>query len=154
LPELSKATLGTRLRYLRKRLGVTLDQFSQMTRLGHNTIAKIERDETTGIQPWILGRILPHFADRFNEAFPEASGGAYDFLIPPISLGSWLRNQRMRRGLKQRKLAEALRVHAYSVIRYESDKTTPDSTVQTRLRALLGGGFEQFLRPTRRFKRR
>jgi transcriptional regulator with XRE-family HTH domain len=121
-----------------------------MTRLSRNTIAKIERDETTGIQPWILGRILPHFAGRFNEVFPDASEGPYDFLIPPTSLGSWLRNQRMRRGMKQRKLAEALRVHAYSVIRYESDLTTPDSTVQTRLRALLGGGFERFLKPTLR----
>lgn len=61
-----------------------------MTRLGHNTIAKIERDETRKVQPWILGRILPALAGRFKEAFPETGGDPYDFLIPPTTFGGWL----------------------------------------------------------------
>jgi|CXWL01.1.fsa_nt_gi transcriptional regulator with XRE-family HTH domain len=131
---------------MRKRLNFTIEDLRKKSGMSHNVIARLERNETRKTNPWVLGKILPLLADRFKETFPEAQGDPYDFLIPPISLGSWLRNQRLRRGMKQQKLAEALHVHAYSVIRYESDKTTPDSSVQIRLRALLGGGFERFLR--------
>ncbi len=124
---------------------MTLDEFSQMTRLGHNTVAKIERDETKEIQPRTMSRILPFFVDRFREAFPNADADPYDFLIPPITLGAWIRNQRFRRGMPQKKLAVALGVVAYSVIRYESNLTRPDSSVQSRLRALFGEGFHRFL---------
>lgn len=134
LPDLSKATLGARLRYLRKRLGVTLEEFSQMTRLGHNTIAKIERGETRKIQPWVLGRILPALAGRFKEAFPEAAGDPYDFLIPPTTFGGWLKNFRMRHGLKLKDLARTLKVRPFTVIRYEADESKPAREVQENLK--------------------
>ena len=116
-----------------------------MTRLARNTIAKIERDETKEVQPRIMGRILPFFVDRFREAFPQADTDPYDFLIPPVTLGAWILNQRLRRGMPQKELAAVLRVVAYSVIRYESDLSRPDSSVQSRLRALFGDGFHRFL---------
>jgi|CXWL01.1.fsa_nt_gi transcriptional regulator with XRE-family HTH domain len=116
-----------------------------MTGLARNTIAKIERDETREIHPKTMGRILPFFKDRFREAFPETDADPYDFLLPPVTLGAWIRNQRLRRGMPLKKLAAALSVVAYSVIRYEADLTTPDSSVQSRLRALFGDGFHRFL---------
>jgi transcriptional regulator with XRE-family HTH domain len=146
LPDLSKATLGARLRYLRKRLGVTLEEFSQMTRLGHNTIAKIERGETRKVQPWVLGRILPALADRFKEAFPETAGDPYDFLIPPTTFGSWLKNFRMRRGLKLKDLARTLKVRPFTVIRYEANESKPAPEVRQNLRRAyrLNGELDRF----------
>lgn len=146
LPDLSKATLGARLRYLRKRLGVTLEEFSQMTRLGHNTIAKIERGETRKVQPWVLGRLLPSLADRFNEAFPESAGDPYDFLIPPTTFGGWLKNFRMRHGLKLKDLARVLKVRPFTVIRYEADETMPAKEVRAQLRRAyrLNGELDKF----------
>lgn len=138
LPDPTKASLGERLRYLRKRLGVTLEEFSQITRLGHNTIAKIERGETRKIQPWVLGRILPALADRFKEAFPETSGDPYDFLIPPTTFGGWLKNFRARRSLKLKDLAEALKVRSFTVIRYEADESKPLLEVRNNLRRVYG----------------
>lgn len=146
LPDLSKATLGARLRYLRKRLGVTLEEFSQMTRLGHNTIAKIERGETRKVQPWVFGRILPVLAGRFKEAFPETDGDPYDFLIPPTTFGGWLKNFRMRRGLKLKDLARALKVRPFTVIRYEANATKPAQEVRANLRRVyrLNGELDRF----------
>lgn len=109
-----------------------------MTRLGHNTIAKLERNETRSVQPWILGRILPFVQEKFNEAFPDAKGDAYDYLIPPKTFGGWMKNFRARRGLKLKELAKALKVHCYTVIRYEADLTKPDVAVRDRLRRVFG----------------
>jgi transcriptional regulator with XRE-family HTH domain len=118
-------------------LGLTIEDLSRKCRLSHNVIARLERGESH-IQPWVLGRILPTLAPRFKEAFPETNGDAYDFLIPPTSLGRWLKNQRLRRGMKLRELSEALIVNIYSVVRYESDRSKPSPTVRERLRRLLG----------------
>ena len=106
-PDFPAATLGARLRYLRKRLGYPMTTFATMTRLSHNTIAKVERNEMKSIQPWVLGRMLPFFLARFKEAFPDAHADAYDYLIPPKTFGDWLRNFRLRRGLRQGELARA-----------------------------------------------
>ena len=61
--DFSTATLGARLRYLRKRLGYTITSLATMTKLGHNTIARLEREEAKSAKPWVLGRI-PRFISR------------------------------------------------------------------------------------------
>ncbi|HAZ08399.1 MAG TPA: hypothetical protein DCZ01_07755 [Elusimicrobia bacterium] len=81
---------------------------------------------------------------RLKEAFPN--GDPYDFLIPPLTFGGWLRNQRLRRGMAQKQLATSLGVHPFTVIRYERNSTVPDSNVQQRLKEILGSGFERFLK--------
>lgn len=139
------ATLGTRLRLLRKRLGVTLDQFSQKAGLSRNAIARLERDELSQIDPRVLGKVLAHLGDRLQEAF----GGLdpYDFLIPPTTPGNWLRNQRLRKGMAQRQLARALKVHVFSVVRYEKGRSFPDDAVRKRMAKVLGPGIERFSNP-------
>jgi transcriptional regulator with XRE-family HTH domain len=57
-----------------------------------------------------------------------------------------MRNQRLRRGMAQKQLAKSLRVHPFTVVRYERNSTTPDSNVQQRLKGVLGEGFERFLK--------
>lgn len=138
--------MGQRLRYLRKRLGLTLEEFARITRLGHNTIAKIERGETRKVRPWVLGRILPVLAGRFKEAFPETAGDPYDFLIPPATFGGWLKNLRMRRGLKLKDLARKLKLRPFTVIRYEADQTKPTLQVRQNLRRAFGlnGDLDRF----------
>ncbi len=123
-----------------------------MTRLGHNTIAKLERDETRSVQPWTLGRIVPFLAGRFKEAFPEAKGDAYDYLIPPKTFGDWMRNFRLRRGLQQIQLARAIRVNKFSVNRYEMNQSRPNTEVLGRIRRRFGlnGELDRFFRD--RFK--
>lgn len=122
---------------MRRRLGLTIEDLSRKCRLSHNVIARLERDENIA-QPWVLGRILPILAPSFKEAFPESNGNTYDCLIPPTSLGHWIKNQRLRRGMKLMELSEALIVSIYSVVRYESDRSRPSPAVRKRLRRLLG----------------
>ena len=52
-----------------------------MTHLGHNTIAKLERDEIKVVQPWVLSRILPVLAKRSKEAFPDVQEDIYSYLL-------------------------------------------------------------------------
>ena len=136
MPEVPEASLGRRLLYMRKRLGFTIEELSKMSGLSHNVVARIERDETR-VQPWVLGRILPSLATRFKETFPESNGDAYDFLIPPTSFGAWLRNQRLRRGIKLKELAKQLGVCSFTLIRYESDQSKPAAPVRDKLKRIL-----------------
>jgi transcriptional regulator with XRE-family HTH domain len=142
----TKASLGQRLRFMRKRLGLTIEGLSRKCRVSHNAIAQLERNETR-VQPWVLGRILPILANRFEEAFPESKGDPYDFIIPPTSFGSWLKNLRLRRALKLGDLAAVLKVKPFTVIRYEADLSKPDRAVRERLRSALklNGELDRFL---------
>ena len=131
---------------MRKRLNFTIEDLSKKSGMSHNVIARLERNETRKTNPWVLGRILPLLSERFKETFPEAQGDPYDFLIPPISLGSWLKNCRLRRGLQLKELAKILNVRPYTIIRYESDKTRPAESIRLKLRSLfkLNGELDRF----------
>ena len=146
LADPTKASVGEHLRYMRKRLQLTIEGLSKKSGLSHNVIARLERDETRKANPWVLGKILPLLADRFKETFPEAQGDPYDFLIPPTTFGGWLKNFRLRKALQLNELAKALRVNPYSVIRYESDQSKPDKTIRARLRQIynLNGELDRF----------
>jgi transcriptional regulator with XRE-family HTH domain len=123
---------------MRKRLHMTIEDLSRKSRLSHNAIARLERDETRETHSWVLGRILPFLASRFKETFPEATGDAYDFLIPPASFGAWLQNFRLRRGLQLQELAKLLGVCRYTIIRYERNLTKPDEAARLRLNKRFG----------------
>ena len=123
---------------MRKRLHMTIEDLSRKSRLSHNAIARLERDATRKMCPWVLGRILPFLTSRFKETFPEAKGDAYDFLIPPVSFGAWLQNFRLRRGLQLQKLAKMLGVNPFTIIRYERNQTTPNQAVRLRLKKHFG----------------
>ena len=147
LPDLGTATLGARLRYLRRRLGLTIALYATGTGVSHGAIGRLERDKLRTLNPWVLGRILPFLASKYKEAFPETAGDPYDFLVPPTTFGAWLRNQRMRRGLQQRDLARLLGVNRESIRRYEANETKPIAEVRNRLRKVfkLNGELERFL---------
>ena len=138
LPDPSKATLGARLRFMRRKTGLTINQLAHKARLGHNVIASLERGKTRTLKPWVLGRILPFLAPGFKEAFAEARGDLYDFLAPPDTFGGWLRNLRLRRGMKQKELARALGVSRESIRRYEGDLSRPAKAVSKRLEEVFG----------------
>lgn len=148
LPDPGNASLGVRLRYLRKKLGLSLDDLSEKSGLHRNILSRLERNKgRKANHPWVLGRILPFLAGRFKEAFPEAKGDPYDFFIPPKSFGSWLKNLRLRRGMRLRDLAATLGVKPFTIIRYEADLSKPDQAVRARLRKTfkLNGELDRFL---------
>ena len=109
-----------------------------MTHLGHNTIARLEREDSKSAKPWVLGRMLPFLMERFKEAFPDATGDAYDYLIPPNTFGDWLRNFRLRRGLRQGELAKALGVNKFTITRYEANQSMPNNDIRRRLQQRFG----------------
>jgi len=77
-----------------------------------------------------------------------ANGGdPFDQAIPVTDFGSWLRNFRMRRGLKQSELAKTLGVSKVTVWSYERQGSKPGPRIIKRLRRRfkLRGDFEQFL---------
>lgn len=147
LPDPAKASLGARLRHLRRSLGLTIEAFSDSIDLSRGAIARLERDETRDIDPWVLGRILPPLAARFKEAFPETGGDPYDLVFPKNSFGGFLKNLRARKGLQQRELASVLGVSKETVRRYEADLSRPIQEVRDKLRRAFGlnRAFEQYL---------
>ena len=115
--------------------------------LSRNALSRLERGKTRKANlPWVLGKILPFLARHFKEAFPEAKGDPYDFLIPPSTFGGWLKNFRMRQGLRLIDLARALKVRPFTVIRYEANETKPDPRVRQNLRRAfrLNGEIDRF----------
>ena len=131
---------------MRRRLGLRLDDLSAQSGVSRNALSRLERDATRKAHPWLLGRFLPFLAAQFKETFQEAGGDPYDYLIPPTTFGGWLRNFRMRRALKLKELAKALKVRPFTVIRYEADETKPAPEVRATLRRVyrLNGELDRF----------
>ncbi|MEK7383257.1 MAG: helix-turn-helix transcriptional regulator [Elusimicrobiota bacterium] len=132
---------------MRKRLHLTLDDFSKQTGVARSVLSRLERGGTRKANyPWVLGRILPFLSSRFKEAFPESKGDPYDFIIPPSSFGSWLKNFRLRRGMKLNHLAKLLNVRPYTIIRYEAGQTKPAESVRQDLKRIfkLNGELDRF----------
>lgn len=121
---------------MRRRLGLTIENLSHKSQISHSAISRIERDETRA-QPWILGRLLPVLASQFKNAFPETKGDPYNFLFPPRSFGSWLRNLRIRHGPKVGQLAGMLSVKPFTIIRYEANLSKPKLEIRERIRRAL-----------------
>jgi transcriptional regulator with XRE-family HTH domain len=118
---------------------------SHKARVAHNSVSRLEHDRARKPNIKVLGRLLAFFSDSLSGAFPE--GDPYDQIIPPNTLGGWIKNQRLRRAMELGEFARLLRVHVYSAIRYERDAFRPNPEVQRRLRAILGPGIDAFLGP-------
>jgi len=149
IPDPRNASLGQRIRFMRKSLGWTQEDLRKKTGVHTSVLTRLERDKTSPRQaPRILGRVLPALRAKFKQAFPETNGDPFDFVYPPTSFGGWLRNLRARRGLRLRELAAALGVKPFTVIRYERNETRPDPAVQTRLKRAfrLNGELDKALR--------
>lgn len=138
LPDPRKASFGARLRYLRRRLGLTIEEFSKTTGLSHNAISRIERDAHRVLEPWILGRIIPQLQGRLGEVFPETKGDPYDFLYPRDTFGGWIKNFRARRGLLQNEVAKAMGVSIETIRRYQENECRPSKRNLARLKAVFG----------------
>lgn len=57
VPDLAKAPLGARLRFLRKRRGLSISQLERLTGISHGTISRIERVRTIDICTCICNTI-------------------------------------------------------------------------------------------------
>lgn len=122
-----------------------MEQLSQKAGVSHNAISGLELDAVKRPNIKVLGRLLSYFGDQLAEAFPE--GDAYDHIIPPKTLGSWIQNQRLRRAMGLGEFARLMRVHVYSTIRYERGDFSPNEPVRQRLREIFGEGIDAFLKP-------
>ncbi len=138
LPDPTKVSFGARLRYLRRRLGLTIEEFSKITDLSHGAISRVERDAHRVLEPWILGRIIPQLQGRLVEVFPETKGDPYDFLYPRDTFGGWMKNFRARRGLLQNEVAKAMGVSTETIRRYQDNECKPSKRNLSKFRAVFG----------------
>ncbi|MFH1726449.1 MAG: helix-turn-helix transcriptional regulator [Elusimicrobiota bacterium] len=118
------------MRYLRRSRGLTIGELAEASGVGRNTLSRLERG-VTPFNPAVVGRILAQFGPEARKVFAE---DPYEHLIPTESFGAWLRNFRMRMGMRQKDLAEALGVHKVTVCRYERHGFMPDVRVLRRLK--------------------
>lgn len=146
LPDLKKTPFGGRLRFLRRRQGLTQEDLCRRTGISRATICKLERGGGATLHPEIVGKLLAYFGQEAAEAFPEGKDGV-DHFVPVTDFGSWLRNFRVRKGLQQVELAKILGVSNASVSAYEKSQTRPRNVVLKRMRKVfkLSGEFDRFL---------
>ena len=133
----TNATLGARLRYLRRRAKVTIAQLATRSKVSHNAISRLERTPDCRVNPAILERILQVLRLNFQEISPGA-GDCYDLLFPPKTPGSWTKNARLKKGLQQKVLAKRLGVSRETVRRWERDLVRPGTNVRVYLNKVLG----------------
>lgn len=143
LLDLEKLPLGGRFRFLRKRRGMTLDDLAERTGIAKPTLCQFERGRR--MRTMIIAKLLAYFGREAADAFPE--GDPLDQVVPVSDFGSWLRNFRIRRGLRQAEIAEALGVCKASISAYEMNYTRPQAPVLMRLKKVFGlnGEFDRFL---------
>lgn len=144
-PDLKIAPLGARIRYIRRRFHIPYTALAAGAGISPNTVLRLERGEAK-TPDWAISRLLRYLGPKLAEAFP-GTDDVYDFLIPPKDFGSWLRNFRLRRGMQQKDMAKALRVHKVTICRYEKNVSKPNQAVLERLtrRMKLNGEFERYL---------
>ena len=130
----SKATLDARLRYLRRRAKVTITQLATRSKVSHNAISRLERTPDGRTNPAILERILQVLGVNFKEISPGQTSNCFDLLVPPKTLGSWIRNARMKKGIQQKALTKRLGVSRETVRRWERDLVRSGAKVQSLIR--------------------
>lgn len=145
IPDLANTPLGARVRFLRKRQGLTIPDLERHTGISHGTISRLERD-SAAVNVAAVGKLLAYFGRDLHEAF---SDGEYphDQVAPVTDFASWLRNFRVRKGLRQVELARILGVSKVSVCRYERNRSRPQGVILRRLKKAfkLNGEFDRFL---------
>ncbi len=99
LPNLEKTPFGRRLRFLRKRQGLTIVDLEKRTGVSRVTICRLERGHRVAHLE-LVGKLLAYFGAQAAEAFPAGSD-PIDLVAPVTDFGSWLRNFRIRKGLQQ-----------------------------------------------------
>lgn len=150
------ARVGQRIRFMRRSLGYTLEQFAARAAVCRKRLSRLERGRSPkGKDPVLLGRVLPLLKPKFHEAFPETNGEPFDFIYPPDTFGGWLRNLRARKALGLKEMASMLGVAPFTIIRYEGELSKPDPLIAARLRHRFGfnGRVSRWLR-RRETKRR
>ncbi len=145
VPDLKTAPIGIRLRFLRKRHGLTIPKLAAAIGISHNAISALERG-TVEPKPWVLGPILIFYGQEAAAVFP-GKGDIFDRIIPPTDFGRWLTNLQLRKGLKLDDLARVMGVSKVAVWRYERNIMKPSCVVVQRLQKAfkLNSEFDRFL---------
>ncbi|MBI3548233.1 MAG: helix-turn-helix transcriptional regulator [Elusimicrobia bacterium] len=145
VPDLQKTPIGARIRFLWKRQGLTIPDLERRTGISHGTISRLERD-SRAVNVAAVGKLLAYFGRDLREAYPDGLDAA-DQLVPISDFGSWLRNFRVKKGLRQVELARILGVSKVSICRNERNHSRPQYVIVERLKKAfnLNGECDQFL---------
>lgn len=145
LPDPVTASLGAKLRFLRRKQGLKLQDLARHLRMGSGTLSQLERGICQTSIP-VLNRILTFFQESAGETFP-GPGDIFDQVMPVRNFASWLRNFRLRRGLEQTEVARKIGVSKVTICRYERNHSRPHRVIVARLRKAFGlnGEMDRFL---------
>ena len=145
LPDLQTAPIGVRLRFLRKRRGLTVLNLAKATGISHGTISRLERGRSI-FNVAAVGKLLAFFRRDLSEAF-QGGQDPHDQFTPVSDFASWLRNFRVRKGLQQVELARLLGMSSVSICRYERHVSEPQAAVLKRFKRVfkLNGELDRFL---------
>ena len=118
-----------------------------MVGISINTLARYERNEIRALNPQILQKIARALGINSVKLLPPDAEvkNFYDHIIPRLTLGSRIKNYRMRKGLSQKKLARMLNLSRETIRRYERSISTPDKETLRKIAKVLGVSIKSLL---------
>jgi len=81
--DLRAASLGERIRFIRRRLGFSYLELARRAGIGCNTLTRLERGEGKAIDA-VVGRVVRALGPAVAEVFP-GTADVFDLLFPPSS---------------------------------------------------------------------
>ena len=147
-PSLSPPSgLSARIRYYRQTKGLSRQKLAEIAGISVNTLAKYERNEIKSLNPCILQKIAKALEINPVKLLPSDAKveNFYDYIIPGLTLGSRIKNYRLRKGLSQKKFARMLNLSRETIRRYEKDLYAPDQETFREIAKVLGVSMRSLL---------
>lgn len=132
-------TLGTRIRNLRLKTGLTQQQLANNAGMSRSKIEIYEQDKLINPNPLVIQKLAKILNIEPCQLIPTKSTTQdfYDYISPPVTLGSRIRNLRLRKGMLQKTLAQLLGVSNVTICRYEKDCSKPTPKISRRVARVL-----------------
>jgi transcriptional regulator with XRE-family HTH domain len=133
-------TLGSNIKRTRLEKGLTQLELSKLSKVNLSNLVAYEKDRLKNLDPFIIQKIARVLQINETKLFPNApddAKDAIDVLCPPVTIGSRIKNFRLRKHIQQKDLAKLLGIHKVSLCRYEKDVTCPDVKMQIRIEEVL-----------------
>jgi len=130
-----------RLCYFRLKKGLSRDELSKTSGVSKGYLAKIEQDKCFFTNPSYIQRIAKGLGVERLKLIPHSGlkkkRHFLDYIIPPDTLGSRIKNLRLKRGLTFKEFTQKLKVSKDSTWRFEKNITIPNEKILKRIAKVL-----------------
>jgi len=142
LPLSACKTLGNKIRYYRLEKGLTQEDLAALSGISKTYLVQIEKSNRSDINPLYIERIANALEINPLNFYPFNKGRAknknfIDYIIPPTSLGSKIKNLRLKQGLTLKEFTKKVKLSKDCIWRYEKGIAMPSREILFRIASSL-----------------